>query len=92
MTANAETITQLAERVGRDHATIRRWIATGVVVDGERVKLLARRVGGRWSITREAWEAFDRACNPDTQAVPESPTELKRRLAADRAEAAKLLG
>ncbi len=88
----AETVKQLADRLGKSAATVWRWINTGVAVGERRVKLAARRVGGHWSITREAWELFDRECNPDERKIPESPTEAARRLATGDAAARKLLG
>jgi hypothetical protein len=87
-----ETIKQLAARLGVVPRTVWRWIRGGVVAGGRTVKLNARRVGARWAISREAWEAFERACNPGAAPVPESPAQMARRMAADQAELGRLLG
>lgn len=88
----SETVAQLAVRLGCVTRTVFRWIHSGVSIEGRRVKLAARRVGGRWWVSREAWESFDRACNPAAGPVPESPAKIARRLAADRASALARIG
>jgi hypothetical protein len=90
--AAAETIPQVAQRLNVLPVTVWRWVRHGLLIEGKRVKLLARRVGGRWMVSREAWEAFDRDCNPGAGPLPESPTKLRRRLAAEKAAALKLIG
>jgi hypothetical protein len=44
--------------VGVDRVTIRRWITRGIVVGGERIRLEAARVGGKYVTSKEALERF----------------------------------
>lgn len=91
-TPESETPTELAARQGVTVATVRAWINSGVGIGSRRVKLLATRVGGRWRITAEAWEAFTAACNPnEATPVPESATARARRFARDKAETERIL-
>jgi hypothetical protein len=57
-----ETIKQLAARLNVVPRTVWRWIRHGVEINGRLVKLAARKNGGSWTISREAWEQFDREC------------------------------
>jgi hypothetical protein len=70
--------------------TIFRWITSGVrLPDGTRLRLEARRVGGRWLTSREAIKRFIDAQTPnfvaDPTAAPRTPTQ--RAKAAERAAA-----
>lgn len=87
-----ETPQQLALRVNVCPATVWRWIKAGVAVGTARVKLRAVKLGGRWSVSSEAWEAFVAACNPGAEPVPESLSKRDRRMRAERAALLKLLG
>lgn len=51
--------------------SLRRWAAVGILVNGQRVKLEARRVGGTWWTSKEAVARFIDAMNPDN--VPPEP-------------------
>lgn len=68
---------EAAEAEGVDPETIRRWIETGVLVAGHRVKLDGGKVGGRYRVSKEALEAFKAACNP-TRVKPPSRVEDER--------------
>jgi hypothetical protein len=67
--------------------TILRWIMSGAKrPDGEKVRLEAIRVGGRWFTSHEALKRFAEALTPsfgDTTPTPATPG--KRRRAAERA-------
>jgi hypothetical protein len=78
-------------------STILRWILTGAKApDGQRVRLEAIRLGGRWMTTREALQRFTERLTPrlDGGAAPSAPrTESRRRRASERAaEELKRLG
>ncbi len=47
--------------------TLLRWILKGVLLDGKRVRLAAVRRGGRWFVTDEALDDFQRATTPQPQ-------------------------
>jgi hypothetical protein len=69
-------------------ATILRWIMNGARgPNGERVKLEAVRLGGRWMTSHEALQRFAERLTPATaetpMATPRTPTA--RRRAAERA-------
>lgn len=87
-----ETITELAARVDRTRNTVFRWIKQGVTVGGRVVKLRAKRVGGRWLITPEAWELFERELNPEYAPPPESPAAEQRRFEREKRELMAALG
>jgi hypothetical protein len=68
---------------GRPHpSTVLRWVLVGVVRDGLRVRLAARRVGGRWRIDPVDLDAFLRTLNfgfvsaPDAGHVDPPPAGL----------------
>jgi hypothetical protein len=67
---------------------ILRWILNGVKgPTGDRIRLEAVRLGGRWIISREAIQRFAERLTPrlgcETAPVPRTPTE--RRKASERA-------
>jgi hypothetical protein len=69
---------------------ILRWVHTGVPgPSGERVRLEALRVGGRWTTSREALQRFAERLTPhladEMQPAPRGPA--KRRRASERAAA-----
>jgi hypothetical protein len=71
-------------------STILRWILTGAKgPDGRRVRLEARRIGGRWFTSREALERFSCALTPatDTPAPPAPRSSTASRRASERAAA-----
>lgn len=82
----------IANALGVAVTTVWNWIHNGVCLGGRVVKLRARRVGWGWFIDREAWEQFERDCNPDYKPLPESPAKAVKRLAAGKKAAAELLG
>lgn len=51
---------QIARLHGVDRGTVQRWITHGVMVRGRRIRLEAVRVGGRWEVTIEELDAFER--------------------------------
>ncbi|TMD27747.1 MAG: helix-turn-helix domain-containing protein, partial [Chloroflexi bacterium] len=67
---------QVAARVGTTTRTVQRWIATG--------RLPARRVGGRW---RVAFDAFD-ASVESGEVAPEPRSTIRRLFVANRGEIA----
>jgi hypothetical protein len=70
-------------------STLLRWIQHGARgPSGERVRLEAVRLGGRWLTSREALQRFAAALTPPTDTVPPAPasrTPSARAKAADRA-------
>src|SRR5436305_361351 len=66
---------------------ILRWILTGAKApSGERVRLEAARVRGRWLTSREALQRFAEALTPQfTDAPPRSRTQNQRERAAAKA-------
>lgn len=86
------TIAQLAERTGKRRGTIEHWINHGVIVQGRVVRLGATKLGGRYELTEEGFEAFIAACNPTPVPIPETHSARTRRLEAGRAEALRLVG
>ncbi len=67
-------------------STIYRWIFTGVrSIAGDRVRLEATRMGGRWLISREALQRFSATLGsiPAPQAMPQTSAGTK---ASERAK------
>ncbi len=87
-----ESLIQVAKRVGRNRQTIWRWVTYGVAVGSNVVKLQARRIGGRWVVTREAWEQFVRETNPQAPVLPESPAAERRRFEQEQEVVMRRLG
>lgn len=83
--ADALTIDEVAGEVRRPSKTVRRWIATGVRINGVAVRLAAVRVGGRILVGRAAVAAFLAACNPGAVAPVETPAATARRFKAEKA-------
>jgi hypothetical protein len=69
-------------------ACLWRWVLHGAKApDGERVRLEAVRLGGRWVTSREALQRFAERLTPQAQDQPAPPrTPRQRRRAAERAE------
>jgi hypothetical protein len=68
-----------------------RWITAGVRgPDGERIRLEAARLAGRWLTTPQAVQRFIAAQTPDldTAPVPAPRSRSSRRRASERADAA----
>jgi hypothetical protein len=67
---------------------ILRWALEGAKApSGERVKLEAVRLGGRWLTSREALQRFAEALTPRSDSPTSPPRTLRqRRRAAERAE------
>ena len=64
------TLREISRSLDRtvDRSTVGRWVRRGVLApDGGRVRLAAKRLGGRLVVTREALEAFLAALNPDRE-------------------------
>jgi hypothetical protein len=87
-----ETLTQLANRVKRCRLTVWRWVNVGVVVNGNRVKLAARKLGGVWTVSAEAWQQWEADTNPQAPKLPESPAAEQRRAERERDELLRRLG
>jgi hypothetical protein len=68
---------EISADYGCDQGTVYNWIALGVPVGGQRVRLHALRVGKLWRVPRASWEAFLAACNPG----PPPPAPRRRRKA-----------
>jgi hypothetical protein len=68
-----------------------RWVLVGArAPSGERVRLEAVRLGGRWLTSREALQRFAEALTPplgDTTASPPHRSPTARRRASERADA-----
>lgn len=88
----AETVTQLASRIGRTRATVRNWIRVGVVVGDRRVRLRATRLGGQWEVTSASWEQFQKDINPGATELPESPAAAGKRMATEQRRLRELIG
>jgi hypothetical protein len=70
-------------------STILRWILQGAKApNGERVRLEACRLGGRWLTSKDAIQRFCNRLTPqlDTPAAPAPRSPGQRRHAAERAE------
>lgn len=88
------TVAQVARSIpGRDGtkgihpSAITRWVTTGIPArNGQRVKLAAIRVGGRWLIRPDALDAFFAALG---STEPSAPTKPKRRTEAQRRRASE---
>ena len=83
-TENEERLTlgKLCSRAGVNISTGHRWRLAG--------KLDAFRIGGRWFVSREAWERFIEKCNggvskPTQPGVPGARTVAQRRRDDERA-------
>jgi hypothetical protein len=90
-----EILTRAARRVPRSrqdrpvtHSCLFRWLTTGVRgPDGQRVKLEAARLGGRWVTTAGAIRRFIAAQTPslDTEGAETPRTAARRQRASERA-------
>ena len=83
-------IDEVAQLCRAHFATVFRWILKGVPgPDGQRVRLDAIRVGGKWMTTRSAVQRFAEATTPrlngDGAAAPRSANARQR--ASERAAA-----
>jgi hypothetical protein len=58
-------MTVLMDRIGRHLTTGHRWRQSG--------DLVCIKIGGRWYVTREAWDRFLQKCNE-----PKQPTQAAR--------------
>jgi hypothetical protein len=70
-------------------STVLRWIRKGAKApNGERVRLEAWRLGGRWLTSKEAIQRFCQRLTPqlETLAVPTPRSQGKRRRGAERAK------
>ena len=89
------TLEQVAVMTGRSTKSIRRWVRTGVVVNGRRVRLASLKVGAT-RVTSRTWLAsFLAAQNPaglDVESPIRTPAEQARRADKARAELAAILG
>lgn len=52
------TVTNTAQACGANVSTVWRWINRGILINGERVRLQAVRVGGRLFITAKSLRLF----------------------------------
>jgi hypothetical protein len=84
---------EIARRLGTTVNRVGVWITSGVNGRGARVRLDARKVGGRYKATEAALEAFLRACDGrDAPPVSETEAARTRRVARDLADADRMLG
>jgi hypothetical protein len=77
-------------RLGRpvSFACVWRWVLSGArAATGQKVKLEALRLGGRWVTSREALQRFAEALTPRAEAVAVDPprSSAGRRRASERA-------
>ncbi len=91
--ADRLTAEQVAQRLGNSHKSVRRWMRSGVVANGKRVRLASLKVGGS-RVTCGSWlAAFLAAQNPAGTVSPvRSPKEVERAGKAARRELAAILG
>jgi hypothetical protein len=88
-----ETLVRAARRIPRTRqdrpvtlSCLLRWITTGVIAyDGQRVRLEAARLAGKWITTPGAILRFIRAQTPNAEEVPRTATPSRRLRAAERA-------
>jgi hypothetical protein len=93
MSDKFETLTQIADRIPGARgakrvspSTITRWILQGCPSrTGQRVKLAATRVGGRWCVRPVDLDAFFTALAGNTEAAPAINTTSQDRKACERA-------
>lgn len=67
------TVTNAAQACGANVSTVWRWINRGILINGERVRLQAVRVGGRLFITAESLRRFLtdlNRCSPNESSNP----------------------
>jgi molybdenum-dependent DNA-binding transcriptional regulator ModE len=85
---------EIARRLGTTVPRVAIWIRTGVNgPGGARVRLDARKIGGRYRATEAAVEAFMRACDGrQTPPVSETEAARARRVARDLADCDRALG
>jgi hypothetical protein len=50
-------------------ATLRRWIRSGILWNGERVRLKAERIGGRWAVQQGDLDRFLAILNGNCEGV-----------------------
>lgn len=86
------SIEDVARETRHSAASVRRWVAHGVLIGGRRVKLAQQRVGGRVYVSRDALDAFHRACNPGAVPVPGNPSAAQRRRQAAADQLLRELG
>ena len=85
------SVAAVANRLGRSPKSVRRWMRSGITVNGRRVRLASLKVGGERVTSGEWLAAFIAAQNPGGVPVP---TPAQRRQRADRAmaELERILG
>jgi hypothetical protein len=85
---------EIARRLGTTVNRVGVWITSGVNgAGGARVRLDARKIGGRYKATEAALEAFLRACDGrDAPPVSETEAARARRVAKDLADCDRMLG
>lgn len=91
MVSNDLTISEVATDTRHSRSAVECWIKKGVAVGGSRVRLAARRVGGRLFVPRDALAAFLAAINPEPVPAPETPAAATRRARRDQDAARQLL-
>ena len=85
------SVAAVANRLGRSPKSVRRWMRSGITVNGRSVRLASLKVGGE-RYTCPAWlAAFIAAQNPDGVPVP-TPAERRKTVDRARAELARILG
>ena len=70
-----------AKAVGVHVVTLHRWRCKGILFDGERRKLRAKKVGGRWFIHPDWIREFEAGVSGE-EYKPETLTERNRRIKA----------
>jgi hypothetical protein len=65
------TLHEVAKRCHVNLSTTWRWVLSGIVINGKRVKLRTVRLGGRRVTSTEELQRFFERCNP--QSPPEQP-------------------
>lgn len=83
-----------SNRAGKrvNFATVWRWVLKGVnTLEGNRVRLEAVRVGGRWLTSREALDRFAASLTPSTDTATTNPIRAPSRRRRDISAATKRL-
>jgi len=93
-TKSRRNTTKLSQDEGVHAASVHRWIRRGVLgPNGDRIRLRASRIGGRWFVEDEDWAAFCASLNADpraSQSNVQTPAARSRAALVAEAELSRL--